>query len=112
MLVTSAEVPGAPVKVQLTSMVAVMFPPVPEAPGGPRIGAIGAIQPAENKMKKSNNITINFNFMNDYRRYDYIKLLIKQTYNGITMFKKSHLAHHNKYGMSMLPKSYYSQKSN
>jgi hypothetical protein len=32
--------------------------------------------------------------------------------NGITMFKKSHLAHHNKYGMSILPKSHYSQKSN
>jgi hypothetical protein len=31
--------------------------------------------------------------------------------NGITMFKKSHLAHHNKYGMSILPKSHYSQKS-
>jgi NUMOD3 motif len=27
--------------------------------------------------------------------------------NGVTMFKESHLKHHNKYGMSILPKEYY-----
>ena len=32
--------------------------------------------------------------------------------NGITMFKKSHIKHHQKYGLQILPKEYFKKKQN
>ncbi len=32
--------------------------------------------------------------------------------NGVTMFKESHIEHHKKYGLEVLPKEYYFQKRN
>ena len=32
--------------------------------------------------------------------------------NGVTMFKESHIEHHKKYGLEILPKEYYFQKRN
>ena len=34
------------------------------------------------------------------------------TNNGVTMFKESHIEHHKKYGLKVLPKEYYFQKRN